>query len=329
MRYKWTTEKIKLLYEHYPIDSWDDLFRIFQVNKKQPIIDKASELKINRQIYNNCRATDQEIKYILDNYQNLTAHEMARVLNRNATFVCRILARNNLTVKNRGIKTEDKSLFIQLYPHLTNKLLSERYFPYLDRKQIRCQAKKFSLRKSEEKTIKWYDKEVLLLQLQQVYDNIGRIPLLREFKSFGLPSEATFRRYFGGVTEAFKMINIERNIINNYHVVYYDHSGNACFSKAELEISNYLIELGVIFEKEVCYKQVLPIEEVGNHRFDWSINRQLFIEYFGLINHDDYKKEVLWKQDVCQRHKICLLSLYPSDFNTKNLWKEKILKFIK
>ena len=325
--FKWTKERVEFLQENYATASWDVLISTLGA-KKQCIMDKASALKLSRDVYNNCHVTKEEEEYVQKHCQEKSAAEIAKDLGRNTTFVCRVIKRLGLENYNRGLKPEDVELFKKIYPIYTNKYLNKKFFPYLDVQQLRTQARKFGLEKTEEKSIKWYDKEDLLEKLKEATTKLGRTPLLREFESLGLPNEVSFRRYFGSVTKAFELLNIERTDYNVVSAKYYDDNNNICYSKCEQEISNFLLSQKYDVEKEVLYNTVIPEELVGKRRFDWCVNKKYYIEFFGLMHLKDYQEDAEYKQKICQERNIKLLALYPKDFNKISSWKTKILEFI-
>lgn len=333
---KWTEEQINLLREHYPYDSWEELLKIFSFSSKNGIIKTASKNHITRDIYNNCHRTEEEVEFIINNITKMTVEEISKTLQRNYAFVYHILKDNNILLpghKGGHLKKEDEELFQELYPQYTNKYLSEKHFPYLTPQQLRVQAKRFGLVKNEEKGVKWYDKEVLLENFENIVRQLGRVPMLTEFQELGLPSEATFRRYFGGVNCICKLLGIERthyfgNSRSNSYILLRDLNDNICFSKIEQQIGNFLIQNNINFEKEFLYNKLMPIEDCGKKRFDWKIDNK-YIEYFGLINFAEYRKVVQEKMILCQQYSIDLLPLYPNDMRNQEVWQTKILQFIK
>lgn len=332
MRFKWTEEKIELLRKYYPNTDWEELFSILGTAKKSSIMTMASIYHISRDIYNNCRAKDFEIEYIRENNGKMMAHEMATNLGKSVTFVCRIISRLGMKPKSRirVLKGEDVELFKELYPKYTNKYLHEKYFPYLDRGQLHTQARRFGLVKNSDKTIKWYDREQLLEDLENSIKEHGRVPMVTELRTWGLPSEKTFSRYFGNLTVACNLLGIERpdymKPLTLKDGILRDKNNNPCLSHSELIISNFLIEQGYLFEKEYHYKNTMPFEECGNKRFDWKIGDK-YIEFFGLLHYDGYDEKTTRKIELCNKYHIKLLPLYTKDL-TNASWKKKILNFL-
>ena len=334
-KWSWTEERLSLLREHYPYDTWEDLLKLFPFSSKWGIISEASKQKISRERYNKCHRSDEEVQFILDNIESMSVDEIAKTLNRNFAFVYNVLNQHEKELpghKGGHLKPEDEALFKEIYPQYTNRYLSEKYFTYLTPHQMRTQAKKFGLVKTQEKGVKWYDKEDLLDKLEHVIREMGRVPMLQELQAYGLPSETTFRRYFGGVTKACTLIGIERpnyrtSVYNHDQQFLYDEAGNFCLSNYEIQISNFLIHQNIDFKKEVRYDTVIPKEEAGAKRFDWQVG-DCFIEFFGLMRLEKYNQGAQNKIELCKKHKIKLLGLFPQDFNKSRTWQQKILNFL-
>lgn len=332
LRFKWTEEKIELLKKYYPIASWEELFQILGCNKKSSITSMAHLNGISRDVYNNNKLSNSDKEFVRNNYMNMSVHEMSDIIGKRAEYISNYARNNHIKVYfGHEIRPWDEELFIELYPKYTNKYLHEKYFPYLSRAQLGVQARKYGLIKTPEKSVKWFDKEQLLEDLESAVRKLGRAPLLVEFKSLGLPAESTYRRYFGSVTKVFELIGIERPcyVHGQQHklMVYRDKNNNFCLSMSEVIISNILIDLGVTFEKEVPYKSFINDDDIGEKISDWKIDNKI-IEYFGMVDYKDYNNGMNLKIEVCKRHNIPLLALYPDDQKNIDKMKQKIKEFI-
>lgn len=327
----WTEEQIEILKECYPESSWTIILQKLPEFTKSQICSKASRCNIERTVYSKTvRSQDQEIQFILTNYQSMTAAEMAHALNRPHIFIDRILKRYNLQAKCRApLKKEEVELFKELYPKYTNKYLHNKYFPDLTPSQLRQKAKNFGLVKNKDKSIKWYDKEQILEDLENAIKEHGRVPMIVELQNWGLPSDKTFSRYFGSFTKACEEIGVERPCYSKVLFsdgVFYDLNNNCCLSRTELLISNFLIENNFNIEKEYYYNNIIPVEECGNKRFDWKIGDK-YIEFFGLEGYREYSKNSKKKIQLCEKYNVSLLALYTPDI-TNMTWKNKILTFL-
>jgi len=326
MNYKWTEDRIQILKKNYKTASWEQLFELLNTTNKNTIIHKASELKITRL----SPLTEDDKQFILNNYTKLSLRKLAKEINKSSSTVLRFLNKNGLhTIHEYSLREEDVKLFIEIYPKYTNKYLSKKIFTYLTCSQLRTQAKRFNLVKNKDKNIKWYDKEQMLEDLEFCIKKYGHVPMISELQLWGLPSDKTWVRYFGGLTEACNLIGITRpnysKLITGDYCLY-DKLGNICLSQTELLISNFLIEQNIYFEKEVLYNTVIPFDECRKKRFDWKIG-DCYIEYFGLLHYKNYDQTALDKINLCSKYNIKLLALYPKDIQNTS-WQNKILNFL-
>ena len=81
--------------------------------------------------------------------------------------------------------------------------------------------------------------------------------------------------------------------------------GHVCLSLGEKTIDDFLHAFGIHHEKEPRYPE-------GDFRADFVANG-IFIEYFGLTGDDDYDAKTKLKQELCKKHGIKLISVYPND----------------
>jgi hypothetical protein len=91
--------------------------------------------------------------------------------------------------------------------------------------------------------------------------------------------------------------------------------GHVCFSLGEKTIDDFLYKHNIPHEKEQRYPE-------GNFRNDFLVN-EVFIEYFGLVGNAEYDLKIKKKRQICKKHGIRLISLYPKDLlNVKKLTKK-------
>ena len=83
--------------------------------------------------------------------------------------------------------------------------------------------------------------------------------------------------------------------------------GHVCLSIPEKEIDDYLTSLGIRHNKEVHYPE-------SGFRTDWEIlekETRIFIEYFGLIDNEDYARRARQKIELAEKHQIRLIDINP------------------
>jgi hypothetical protein len=91
--------------------------------------------------------------------------------------------------------------------------------------------------------------------------------------------------------------------------------GHLCWSLAEKEIDDFFFSHGIKHYKEVNYPN-------SRMRADWEIfvgKGRCFVEYFGLMDNEDYAKRAREKTTLAKIHDISLIAVYP-DTNWKNLF---------
>ncbi len=83
--------------------------------------------------------------------------------------------------------------------------------------------------------------------------------------------------------------------------------GHLCDSISEAIIDNWLTNHRIFHIKNVPYPGT-------NHKADWSIQKGAFIEYFGLAKDSPrYDRAIQKKRDLCRKHNIQLIEIYPWD----------------
>ena len=326
---KFSKEQIEILKTCYWDSSWEEIFQKMNCNDKIAIISLASKHKIRRNNPN--RLTKSEQQYIIEQATNMSVKDIAYNLGKKTCTISQWASDHNVSVFfPTRIKPWEESLFKKIYPVYTNKYLSKNFFPYLTPAQLRNQAKRFNLVKSKEKGVKWYDKDDILIKLEQVCTKIKRVPLLSELVLMGLPSEKTFCRYFGSLDKACELIGWHRPVYSNGILPYgalLDKNNNKCYSYTEMKISNFLIDQGYIFEKEKKYSDIIDDPEASQKRFDWVIGNK-YIEYFGMMGYKNYTEKAMKKIELCKKYNIDLLSIFPVDMLHFDVLTKKIIQFL-
>lgn len=116
----------------------------------------------------------------------------------------------------------------------------------------------------------------------------------------------------------------------------YAKDNTRCNSTREAYIHNYILDLGVKFEKEVLYSDILDDENLKEEsklkRLDWVItykNKQYYLEYFGMMGIFNYDERHNMKIDwITKDNKLDrFIAIYPNDLNKlDDLIKNKIIK---
>lgn len=303
-----TQKDIEFLTENYGIMSVDEICKILK-RSKDIIHSKTSELNLKNNMFH---YSEDDIQFLKDNYGKTSVEEIANKIHKTCSGIITKAYKLKLATKNEWTNEEIKIL-IEKYPHYTNLKLSEDFLPNRSSNAIFRMAQKYNLYKSNEKGCKWYDKNDILIQLYNKSIEIGKTPFASELNELGLPSETTYRRYFGSYVKACLEANLEPN-----HFIFGKSStmiasdGTVCLSKSEYIVTEYLISKNIYFIKEPYYRDYITDERCGLKRFDWKVG-DYFIEYFGMPEKPYYQERMQKKIQICEENDIKLIQLYRKD----------------
>lgn len=150
-----------------------------------------------------------------------------------------------------------------------------------------------------------FSKEKLLNKIRKFYLRHGRIPLKKEFNLY-----ETYQRNFGSWNNAIKLAGFEPNQVI-FSKKFIAKDGHICDSFAEKIIDDWLNKNEVNHARNVFYsdKKMTADFAVGNIR----------IECFGLQGLSKvYDENIKRKQKLCQKEKLKLIAIYPSELFPKN-----------
>ena len=310
-RYQWTDDRIKILKELYPSGNYELLMKNLENNNIDSIRHKSSELNII--VEKNRYYSPDEIDFLIKNYDTLSYEEIAKKLNRTLSGVYAKI--NNLRLKgNKTWTNEDIKLLKTVYPHYTNKYLSEKYFLNRKPESIRTMALKLGFHKTKEKSVKWYDADQMIEQLKELGEYLGRTPYGSELILYGLPSVKTFERRFDGYRNACGLANLDSNSsLFGESNTYYSTNKDLCFSKSELTITNFLIDNDINYKKEEMYNKYCEDDRCGLKRVDWVIEKNIFVEFFGMPEKIFYFERMKEKRNICNDNNIKLIEVFRKD----------------
>jgi hypothetical protein len=252
-RYEWTKEKIEYLYEYYPTREYDILFEKLGFDNIDSIRHKAMDLGIRVVGYD---YTEEDIEFLKENYDKFSYEEIAEILSKSVGSISMKINRLGL-LKSEKWSDEEIKLLKQKYPHYTNKYLSEKLFIGRAPNSIRTKALHLGLHKSEEKGLHFFDKDEMIEMLIDLSEKLCRTPTTLEIFSFGLPSETSYRRYFGSYKNACELAGIDIcTAMYGRAQIHYSKNNDKCFSKSELEITDFLIDNNIDYEKDKLYSTI-------------------------------------------------------------------------
>lgn len=176
-------------------------------------------------------------------------------------------------------------------------------------------------------------KEEMLDDFYNLFLKLKRVPYADDLNSNpnNISSYGTYVRYFDSIKNVCKLANID---YKKYYkaigagTICFDKNGELCRSIEECNISNFLIENNIKFEKETRYSEIIK----GDRRkFDWKIylnDNVYYVEYAGMYINEprgkmdgDYKVKINKKINDLKLYGYydkCLF-IYPDDITTKTL----------
>lgn len=143
----------------------------------------------------------------------------------------------------------------------------------------------------------------------------NRVPYTREIdKCSYTPSSVCYNSRFGNIKKLCDELDIDYE--SNYDgcgkgISRLDKNGELCRSIPELDITNFLINNDITYEKEVPYNEII---QDSKYRFDWKISinkKEYYIEYFGLYGKENSKSKIV--QNYMHKTKKKIKSLKDND----------------
>lgn len=328
-RKQWTQKEKELLRKIYPTANWDELIEIFQTGK-DGILHKASQLGLKREMVNFSKYKPEEIQFIKESYGRVPTKYIAEELGRTTCAIETKAKKLRLGTRTYW-SDEEIELLKEVYSEYSNLELSELFFEGRTPESIRTMAHKHNLVKYDlpEQKQKQFDKDDLLNDIKKVYEKLGRTPLVSELRLYGLPSERTLARYFGGYLKICEILGMKQNIktVGSNNGICYSKNKDICMSKGELVITDFFIDNNIRYTKEEKkYKDVFGIEDFGTRKMDWLLEDGTVVEFFGLINYKNYNKKMQQKIELCKKYNIPLIEIYPKDILNLDKIFEKYIK---
>lgn len=155
------------------------------------------------------------------------------------------------------------------------------------------------------------------MQIKLLSLKLGRTPTRRECKHY-----SSCQKHFGSWNNALEAAgltpyrSLNQRMYKRRKCIAKD--GHVCNSVSELIIDNWLYSHKISHQKETPYPK-------GNFKADWSLKKDVFIEYFGLAKDSRrYDDEIKKKQKICQTSNVNLIEIYSQDLFPNNRLEEII-----
>ena len=165
-----------------------------------------------------------------------------------------------------------------------------------------------------------FTREELIIRLKNRAWTLHRTPAKREMRSV---AEMCIRA-FGSWNKSLIAAGLtphrshSQRMYKRMNTVALD--GHKCDSISEALVDNWLTKNNVPHDRNVPYPGT-------NHKADWRIQGNIFVEYFGLANDSPrYDRSLKEKKRLCVKNGIQLIEVYPNDLYPVLHLENKFLK---
>lgn len=317
MRKEWTLEEIEMFKKMYPTEDWEVLEDVFQTSKDS-LAHKAKKLGVVRKSKAEAKWTDEDIKYLQDNYGEVSLKEMMEHLGRTKSSVETKCKRLGLVSRTLWTE-EEKDLMREYYSRFTNEALHNVLFLNRTITAIDGMGQRMGLTKNwvPWQRTKHFEIDDLINRIMKLKEGLGKVPTSEEIEKYGIASKKTIERYFNGYRNLCKMLGWEINYapFGREHALEYSKNGDECFSHAEKIITDFFIDNNIQYKKEGSYKEVFNVPDFGTKMFDWILQNNIVVEYFGFWENLKYQKGAQKKIELCEKYNISLIALYEQDLD--------------
>lgn len=164
---------------------------------------------------------------------------------------------------------------------------------------------------------KKYTLEELIEKLKQKSILFGRMPAKREVK----PLADACVNAFGSWNNAILAAGLKPNRSHSQRMYRRMNTtakdGHACDSISEAIVDNWLTDHRIKHARDASYPST-------HHKADWDIGGT-FVEYFGLAKDSPrYDRAIKTKRDLCRKHNIPLVEIYPEDIYPSIILESKL-----
>ncbi|TSC89027.1 MAG: hypothetical protein G01um10142_546 [Parcubacteria group bacterium Gr01-1014_2] len=152
-----------------------------------------------------------------------------------------------------------------------------------------------------------YTKEEPINLIRKYFKKNNRVPARRN-----LPLLASCTRYyFGSWNNAVIATGLTPNRSHDHRmyrrIMTKANDGHMCDSVSEAIIDDWLTK------NKIPHKRDIPYPDT-NHKADWAVKDNIFIEYFGLAKDSPrYDRSIRKKKKLCEKFRIKLIEIYPQD----------------
>lgn len=167
-----------------------------------------------------------------------------------------------------------------------------------------------------------YTREEIVGLVRKYYDETGRVPAKRELLEVSNRAANLFGSWNKTLIAADLVPNRSHDNRMYRRVATKAQDGHLCDSISEAIIDNWLTAHCIAHRRDVPYPAT-------HHLADWGIQKNIFMEYFGLAKDSPrYDRAVRRKRNLCRRHGIKLIEIYPQDLYPEIVVDDKLKDLI-
>jgi hypothetical protein len=184
---------------------------------------------------------------------------------------------------------------------------------------IETQCKKLGVKPfRKRKILEDYSNDILLDMLISLSQELGRSPMFSDVQSDPrFPSVDIYYDRFGSFTNALMLSDLSVDRIGSYGIRCVSENGEICDSYCEKIISDFLFYHKIEYRKNVHYYEIIPTIN-KRYRMDWLLEDGTFVEFFGLMNNEDYCIKTEKKIKICKDNNINLIGIYYNQIKNLN-----------
>lgn len=311
----WTQKDKDLLISVYQKENKEYILSLFPNRNWNGIKLKATRMGVYRLNY----FTEYEIQFIKDNYVNMTLLDLSAHIGRNPDCVENKMIELGIVRQEKWSK-EDADILISYFGMYDVAYISEHILPKRTTSSIYHKCQELGLSRETDR----YSKETLLELLNNLSIKLERTPTCKELIRYGLPGNSVYIKHFGGYNVACEILGLDINAtIFKQTKYYYSKNLDICRSKSEQIITDFLIDNNINYLMDKSYKSICKIGLYGRKRYDWLLDNNTVVEYFGLNRHKKYQEKMKTKIELCALNNLELIQIFDKDiFKLENIFKK-------
>jgi hypothetical protein len=310
---KWSEEENKILFLEYEKGNKEDILSKLSGRNWQGITIHSARIGLYRMNY----FTEDDISFIKENYDKLSSREIGLKIGRFGGTVGDKIRELGI-IRQENWSEEESDILKENFGKCSVDYISKYILINRTKSSIYHQCQELGLARQTNR----YSKKDLLNLLKDLSVELGRTPLCSELAEYGLPHNTTFIRHFGSYNTACEILGLDINVtIFSQTRYYYSKNMDKCRSRSEQIITNFLIDNNICYRMDNPYFSISNDPMWGRKRYDWLLDNNVVVEYFGLIRNKKYQERMELKISLCKKNNIELIQIFEKDiFKLKEIF---------